>query len=290
VKDRPQWLLDHAADKYSQKGEDGVIAHILSLLPKSDGWCVEFGAWDGIHLSNVRSLILDKGFHAVLIEGDEKKYQALKRNYAQNPQVHPVHAFVGFQPETGLDRILSNTEIPEDFDFLSIDIDGNDYHVWDAVRRFQPKVVCVEFNPTIPTEVDFVQPADPKVQQGSSLVALDRLARSKGYELVCVMPWNAFFVDRKYFSLFHIADNRPQIMRTDVSSVTWLFSGFDGSVHLAGAKRIPWHGVAMDERRHQALPRVLRTFPGNYGPLEKRLLSALKRLGVLRRASRSATS
>ena len=66
----PQWLLDYSSDTYSQGGEDGIIAKILSLLPETDGWCVEFGAWDGIHLSNVRKLILEKRYRAVLIEGD----------------------------------------------------------------------------------------------------------------------------------------------------------------------------------------------------------------------------
>lgn len=279
---RPQWLLDHASNKYSQTGEDGVIAKVLSLLPKADQWCVEFGAWDGIHLSNVRNLLLEKGFHGVLIEGDAEKFQELERNYAGNDRVRPINAFVGFDSVSGLDGILSSTDIPQDFDFLSIDIDGNDYHVWESITKYRPKVVCVEFNHTIPSEVDFVQPADPRIQQGSSLTALDRLAGTKGYELVCVLPWNGVWVDQKYFAAFEIADNRPQVMRTDYSTVTWLFSGYDGSVHLAGARRMPWHDIAMDERQHQALPRLLRTYPGNYTTLERWLFGALKKLGMLR--------
>jgi len=278
----PHWLLQHAANKYSQTGEDGVVAKILSLLPELDRWCVEFGAWDGIHLSNVRNLVLQEGYGAVLIEGDAGKFEALKRNYAANDRVKPVNAFVGFDAATGLDGILSSSGIPVNFDFLSIDIDGNDYHVWEAVKAYRPKVVCVEFNPTIPSEVDFVQPADPRTQHGSSLLALDRLARAKRYELVCVMPWNAFFVDEKYFAKFEIADNRPQVMRTEQSAVTWLFCGYDGTVHLAGAKTLLWHGIAMDERKMQVLPRVLRTYPGNYTRFQTRLFRFLKGLGVLK--------
>jgi hypothetical protein len=280
---RSDWLADHASDTYSQSGEDGVIAKILSLLPESDRWCVEFGAWDGIHLSNVRRLILEQGYRAVMIEGSETKYRSLVANYAGNASVHPVHGFVGFGAEDGLDAILSRYEIPKNFDFLSIDIDGNDYHVWNAIHEYRPKVVCVEFNPTVPTEVEFVQAADPRVSQGSSLLSLVELARAKQYELVCVLHVNAFFVDSKYFPRFDIADNGPHALRRDLSAVTWLFSGYDGTVHLAGQRKLPWHGVVIEERKVQALPRPLRRFPDRYTPVHVALFRVLKRLGFIRR-------
>jgi hypothetical protein len=131
---RPDWLLEHASDTFSQNGEDGVIAKILSLLDSRDHWCVEFGAWDGVHLSNVRRLILEEGYSAVLIEGDRAKFAELRHNYAGNERVVPLNAMVGFQGEEGLDGILAPYPIPETFDFLSIDIDGNDYHVWRAIE------------------------------------------------------------------------------------------------------------------------------------------------------------
>lgn len=276
-----QWLLDYSSDTYSQSGEDGVIDKILSLLPETDGWCVEFGAWDGIHLSNVRKLILEERYRAILIEGDEKKFRSLRRNYADNNKVQTANAFVGFDADNGLDRILSSYSIPKSFDFLSIDIDGNDYHVWQAVNEYRPKVVCVEFNPTIPSEVHFVQTPDPSTNQGCSLLALDQLARAKGYELVCVLPWNAFFVDKKYFAKFEIADNKPQVMRKDHSNITWLFFGYDGTVHLSGAKRNPFHGISIDERKVQILPRILRTQTDYYTRFQKILFRLLKALGLL---------
>lgn len=273
----PQWLLDYVSNTHSQTGEDGIIAKILSLLPETDGWCVEFGAWDGIHLSNVRKLILEERYRAVLIEGDSRKFQSLRNNYALNDEVHTVNAFVGFDAANGLDNILSSYSIPQSFDFLSIDIDGNDYHAWEAVKEYRPKVVCVEFNPTIPTEVHFVQTPDPRINQGCSLLALDQLARAKGYQVVCVLPWNAFFVDEKYFAKFEIADNRPQVMRRDHSHITWFFSGYDGSVHLAGAKYMPWHMISIDEREVQVLPRILWAYPDNYTRFQKLLFRLLKK-------------
>lgn len=279
---QPHWLLDHASNTYSQSGEDGVIARILAQLPSTDGWCVEFGAWDGVHLSNVRKLIVESQYRAILIEGDAAKFPALCRNYAGHEQVQAVHAFVGFTADDGLDSILAGRGIPANFDFLSIDIDGNDYHVWAALQAYRPKVVCVEFNPTIPSEVDFVQAADPGVSHGASLRAMSELARTKGYQLVSVLSWNAFFVDEQYFAAFEIADNRPEVLRKDLSHITWIFTGYDGSVHLAGATKMLWHKVAMDARRVQLLPRVLRRFPDNYSRSQRLLFRILKRLRLLR--------
>jgi hypothetical protein len=277
----PRWLLEHTRDTYSQSGEDGVLAKMLMLLDRSQ-WCVEFGAWDGIHLSNVRRLIQEESYRAILIEGDRQKYELLKRNYADNKNVQPVHAFVGYQAGDSLDKILASYSIPSDFDVLSIDIDGNDYYVWEAFNRYRPKIVCIEFNPTIPTEVDFRQIADARTNQGSSLMALDQLGRSKGYELVCVLPFNAVFVDKTYFPRFDIADNRPQVMRKDHSAITWLFSGYDGTVHLAGAKNLPWHGLSLEEQRMQVLPRLLRSYPDSYTPFQKLLFRAMAKLRLLR--------
>jgi hypothetical protein len=277
------WLLSHAANVYSQTGEDGIIAAILALLPETDRWCVEFGAWDGVHLSNVRKLILETQYNAVMIEADPDKYRVLQQNYAGNPRVHAINAFVGFDRGNSLDRLLSGCAIPRNFDFLSIDIDGNDYYAWEAVEQYRPKVVCIEFNPSIPSEVSFVQPANPRLKQGCSVRALQELAGTLCYQLVCVLPWNAFFVDEKYFPLFGIADNSLHALRRDLSHITWLFSGYDGSVHLAGSRRLPWHECFFDEQRMQALPRVLRHFPGDYSKFQDRLFHWLVALGRIRR-------
>ena len=172
-------LLDFAANTHSQKGEDGVLAKILQTLPATDRWCVEFGAWDGRHLSNTCNLIENSGYSAVLIEPNSKRFADLTELHRKNPKMHCINKFVGFGKDNSLDTLLANTPIPAQFDLLSIDIDGNDYHAWAATSAYTPKVVCVEFNPTIPTEVEFVQPADPVVSQGSSLLSLTLLGKKR---------------------------------------------------------------------------------------------------------------
>jgi hypothetical protein len=282
----PAWLLGYKRDTYSQTGEDGIIEKMLQTLPKNDKWCVEFGAWDGIHLSNTRSLIENAGYSSVQIEGSKTKFVELHKNYSSRKNVITVNAFVGYSESDSLDVILANLPVPHDFDFLSIDVDGNDYHIWKAISKYRPKTICVEFNPTIPTEVKFVQRADPSVHQGASLFSLVELAKEKGYELVSVLPFNAFFVDSKYFSLFGIDDNRPETLRTDLTHITYLFSGYDGAIILEGSKQLPWHCLPIKEATIQPLPKFLRKHPGNYNRIEYRAYRILVKLSRLRRRVR----
>jgi hypothetical protein len=267
----PNWLLDFKSNTCSQTGEDGIIAKILDVLPQNDKWCVEFGAWDGRHFSNTCNLIETQGYKAVLIEGNTIKYRDLLENYARNSKVIAVNTFVGFSEKDGLDQILSGTPIPQDFDFLTIDIDGNDYHVWLAISKYCPKVVCIEFNPTIPNEVKFIQAADPSINQGNSLSALVELGKNKGYELVCVLPFNAFFVKAELYPLFKISDNRPEVMRTNLEAVTYLFSGYDGKIFLVGSRKLPWHNLIIRESKIQHLPKFLCKYPLDYTKVEATL-------------------
>jgi hypothetical protein len=260
----PAWLSELESNVHSQCGEDGVIQEVLHRLPDHDKWCVEFGAWDGEYLSNTCNLIDKQDYSAVLIEGSAQRCKDLRKRHGANPKVIGINQFVGFTPPNTLDDILSQTPIPVDFDFLSIDIDGNDYHVWKAVSRYRPKVVCVEFNPTIPTEVRFVQPADPAVSQGSSVLSLVELGKEKGYEVVWIGKVNALFVRSEYYPRFEIDDNRPAVLRTQLMAVTYIFSAYDGTVFLAGRKALIWHGLPMRESAVQQLPKFLRKCLGNY--------------------------
>lgn len=270
------WLNEFAGNVTSQNGEDGIIEKILDVVGDSARWCVEFGCWDGRHLSNTYNLVKTKGWSAVLIEGDAHRFQDLLKTYDGNNRVVPINALVGFEGPGRLDSILQSTEIPVDFDLLSIDIDGNDYHVWEAVRDYMPKIVVIEYNPTIPNVVEFVQPRNMGVTQGSSILALANLAKSKGYELVAVTHSNAIFVDSRYFSLFGIEDNSVGAMRVDESSVTYIFNGYDGTVFIRGFGELGWHGIPYRESKLQALPKWLREYPRNYSRL-KRMFAKLYR-------------
>jgi hypothetical protein len=267
------WLLEHKKNVYSQSGEDGIIEKILDTLPVRDKWCVEFGAWDGKYLCNVCNLIENKDYGAVLIEANTTKFVELQENYREASNIFPINEFVGFEPDDNLDKLLKTTPIPLDFDFLSIDIDGNDYHVWKVVSQYRPKVVCIEFNDTIPPEIDFVQEANPNVSQGSSITAIVRLGKEKGYELISVVGCNAIMVENAYLEMFGIDDNSVQSLWVERNNITYLFVGYDGQVFLQGKKALPWHGVPLKESDVNILPSFLKKYRGNYNYIEKGLFA-----------------
>lgn len=241
-----------------------MLRALLDRLPEPVGWCVEFGAWDGKHLSNTYPFIKDYGWHAVLIESDPNQFRKLVRTWQGTSKVTAVNQMVGWSAEDSLDTILARTAIPAEFDFLSIDIDGNDYHVWEAVVAYRPRIVLIEFNQTIPNSVDFVQPADPAVNQGSSLRAIARLGKEKGYQLVATTAFNAFLVAERYFAALQVPDSSIEALRSEDGVVTNIFFGYDGTVLLTGPGVLPWHNLALRSSRIQLLPRYLRRYPLNY--------------------------
>lgn len=261
-------LRDYRFDRFSQSGEDGIIARVLEILPNLNRWCVEFGAWDGIYLSNTRRLILEEAYQAVLIEGSSQKFAKLKQTHGETPGVIPLNAMVGWGESDNLDSLLAATPIPLGFDVLSIDIDGNDYHVWAAVKRYRPKLVVIETNPTIPNAVSQVQPLDGSVVMGSSLRSMIDLGREKGYEPIAYSGVNAYFVRAEDFPLFGIPLQQAHDLRDESEMVTHLFFDFQGRAILSGSKRLLHHALAFDESRIRQIPRCFQEYPDSFGRLK----------------------
>ena len=183
------WLNKYRFNLTSQNGEDGVLKAIFARLGSSifdSEWCVEFGAWDGKYLSNTYVLIL-QGWNAVLAESDPERCAELRTNMCSFPNVRVVEEDV-----TDVDEMLSATQIPYDFDLLSIDIDGQDYEVWEKMILYQPRVVVIEVNSSIPPEI-----TEHGKGRGASLSAMVELGKRKGYELA-LHTGNAIFVRRDF--------------------------------------------------------------------------------------------
>lgn len=256
------WLLDFRRSETSQLGEDGIIEKIFEIIGIDTKWCVEFGAANGTRGSNTWHLINRHNWNAVMIEPQPRLFRKLTRLYHNNQAVTCIHSYVGFEGDITLDRLLVSTAIPQAFDLLSIDIDGNDYHVWDAVTNYTPRVVVIEFNPTIPTDIEFIQPRDMNVNQGTSLLSLYHLAKRKGYELISATDWNAFFVAKDLFSLFDIADNTPHAIHQNGGKYeTRIFQLFDGTLVLAGYKQLFWHRIRIRDEDIQILDKQHRVYP-----------------------------
>ena len=180
-------LIEYRKNIHSQNGEDGVLEEIFKRInvasSNNEKWCVEFGAWDGKHLSNSFHLV-EQGWNAVYIEGDKEKYQDLLETVKQYPKIKPINSMVGFEESdsNNLNNLLIGTKIPEDFDLLSIDIDSFDLAVWQCFVG-KPKVVIIEINSSI--EPGILQWHDGIFCQGNSFSSTIKVAEDKGYMLVC---------------------------------------------------------------------------------------------------------
>ena len=260
---------------YSQNGEDGIIEEILDKLKCADidKWCVEFGAWDGILLSNSYNLIKNKQYSAVLIEGDKAKFKDLNKNIPQK-EVVKICKFIKFEGKDTLDEILKTTPIPMGFDLLSIDIDGCDYHIFDSLEYYRPKIICIEFNPSVPNEVEYVQPRDFNVKRGASAKSIINLANKKGYDLVDITLCNIFLVRNDLSGLVTGGKAiKLEDIRDDSNSKVFLFTGYDGTV-LSNKEElsIAWHtGIPMRISKMQYMPKYLRTYFNNYNIVQKTL-------------------
>ena len=253
-------LLKYSKNVTSQDGEDGIIEHIVKTLALENSYCVEFGAWDGKFFSNCFNLIEHNGWSGTMIEANFNKYQELAQTYAGNQKVTCINRFVQFDSPNSLDDILDEVHAPKDIGVLSIDIDGNDYYVWKSIQRYQPELVVIEFNPTVPNDVIFVQERAHNVIQGCSLLALILLGREKGYELICCTRWNAFFVKKEKYPLFGISDNLIFKMYSPIQDGR-IFQGYDSYIHVAGFDRLLWKGhVTVSSENFQVLATEDRIF------------------------------
>ena len=256
-----QKLLAAARNVTSISGEDGILEQIFTTIPPANRWCVEFGAWDGRRFSNTYHLMTDMGWSGVFIEADSAKFQDLLATYRDNPRANCLNCFVTFEGANCLDNLLAQVGAPKDLDLLSIDIDGNDYHVWESLVIYTPRVVVIEFNQTIPNHVEFIQPRDMTVQQGNAPLSLVKLGRRKGYELVCVTEYNLIFVKADLLSVFAIADNSLARLRPPAKDQPHIFQLFDGTFVVGGMELMFWHGIPIRQEKFQVLPKIFRRFP-----------------------------
>jgi hypothetical protein len=183
---------------FSQNGEDGVLAEILKRCGTTTEHFVEFGAARGVENNCV--LLADVfGWSGLFIEGDPDEYGHLESKYRGNPRVTTKQALV---TTANVEQLFAEAGVPDEPDVLSIDVDGPDYWLWNAIEGYRPRVVVVEYNAALGLERALVRPEaatggwDGTLWFGASLRAFELLGRQKGYRLVHtdLSGLNAFFV------------------------------------------------------------------------------------------------
>jgi hypothetical protein len=229
-------LLDYAADVYSQNGEDGIIAKIFEIIEPEAHVAIEFGAWDGFHLSNTANL-WTKGWRGVLIEGEAERFAELEKS-TQSYNVKGLCRFVGFSPEDSLEAILEDAGIEPKADLLSIDIDGDDLHVLGSLQTLRPMVIVCEYNPYVPYFMDLHGAKGQRF--GASVAALIRVATMLGYRLVALTKTNAFFVLEKYSSRFR--DFETSVEKLAIwDHVSFVLQDYDANYVIARPAGVQWN-------------------------------------------------
>lgn len=165
---------------YSQHGESTLIKSIVEKIGTINSFGVEFGASDGFWLSNLR-MFLEKGWTGLQMEGGDKAGQ----NGVQKE----------FITRENINSLLDKYKVPERFDLLSIDIDGNDYWIWKEITRI-PNIVIIEYNSNFDKEVSVSLEYNPENSfdgshaYSASFRAMVNLAKDKGYYLYAETGFN----------------------------------------------------------------------------------------------------
>jgi len=177
---------------YSQFNEDIFLKEFFEKKNIKNGFFFEFGAWDGIYLSNCR-LLFESGWSGCLVELDKKRYKKLKTNYENYSNIILVKKKISYENKN-INEIIKKNNI-KNIDLLSIDVDGNDLSIWKGLEILNPKVVVIEFNLSIPFDVDFEDKTAKNI--GSSFLAIYNFAKDKNYDLIHVTSCNLIFCDKK---------------------------------------------------------------------------------------------
>ena len=181
----------------SQNGEAGIIRHIFDTIGEGDKTLVEIGFG---HECNSANLLSNHGWRGWLFDADHRNVVEAQLRW---PRVDAVHAFLTVE---NVNPYLRSSLIPKQVDMLSIDIDGNDYWLWKAMR-LKARLVVVEYNASFGPEESLAIRYKPDFDRmktgntayhGASLTALSRLAERRGYDLIgCEGSGvNAFFLRR----------------------------------------------------------------------------------------------
>jgi hypothetical protein len=241
----------------SECGEDGILEALFAMLGVRRGYAVDVGACDGVWCSQTWTLFARQEWRGRALDRDPDLFQELADRYRPFDGVTCLNEHVGNRAPHSLDAILTRSGTPEVFEFLSIDVEGDDYHLWHAMTRFTPLVVAIDFNPSIGNDIAFVQAYRASSPFGASLRALVLLGQEKGYELAAVTDWNAIFVRRDRFAEVAISSNRLDDMYAPPFEMR-MTQTLDGELLLLTGARLMRQDIPITHEDFQVLPRALR--------------------------------
>lgn len=192
---------------YSQNGEDGILLFLFSQVGTTNKTLVEFGVESGREC-NAANLLINFGWNGLLMDGSESNMARGRAWYRSLglPNIGGIELKQAFVTTDNINQVIGDSGIRGEIDLLSVDIDGNDYWVWQAIDVIRPRVVVAEYNSVFGPERSLTVNYDPAFTRyarhrsgwyhGASITALAKLGRDRGYTLVASESkgCNVFFV------------------------------------------------------------------------------------------------
>jgi len=196
-------LRDYEFKVFSQWGEDGIIQRLVEIIDIKNRTFIEFGVEDFFE-SNCRYLLMKDNWCGLVIDGSSSNMNRLKGSYFF--WKHHLLALDAFITRDNINELLARSGFDEDLGILSVDLDGNDYHVLEKITFFRPRILICEYNSvfgatrkiSVPYDENFMRTKKhySNLYWGASLAAMTHLANTRGYSLVGTNTAsnNAFYV------------------------------------------------------------------------------------------------
>lgn len=207
---------------YSQWGEDGIIDHLVTQARPAAKTFIEFGVEDYTE-ANTLFLLKHRGWRGLVIDGSPDNIESIRRGHVL--WKHDLYSDCSFVTRDNINEIFRRNGFSGDIGLLSIDIDGNDYWIWEAIDVIRPSIVVAEysslFGPTAtistPYRADFRRSRAhaSNLYYGASISALDHIARARGYSLVAGNSAgnNVFFVRNENLGMLSTQTPRTAYVR-----------------------------------------------------------------------------
>jgi hypothetical protein len=205
-------IHSHIADAgfrcYSQFEEDGIILYVLSTIGFKTRKVVEICCGDAKECM-ATNLILNHGFQGFLFDGDKQNIIRATNffNEKKDCLLTPPHLKNAWITKENINDLLIESGVSGEIDILSLDIDGNDYYIWDAISAINPRLCVFETHNIVPDNLSITIPYDPNFNYREkknheqdftsvSLLAMKKLSEKKGYRLIGAHKhgFNVFFL------------------------------------------------------------------------------------------------
>jgi len=192
----PRRLLKYSFRVNSQNGDDGIIREIFRRIGTTDRVFLEIGVGDGTE--NNTAFLVTQGWTGFWIDGNDRFVDKAKKR-GLDAHIGLLRAFVSRE---NIVSLLQQLKVPAEFDLLSLDVDCNTYYIWEALTAYRPRVAVIEYNSSLPPDLEWKVKYDPAAiwdgswNFGASLKSYELLGARLGYKLVgCDFHGNnAFFV------------------------------------------------------------------------------------------------